>query len=364
MSAKSTENRRMTRPIDRPRRRGRRPPALRVPTVVLVTAVVLAVAIATIYSRAIHAPFIFDDEDIVIKNTSIERLWPPIGTEKLRGPFNPEREISTSGRPLVNFSLAMNYRVGGRDPASYHVCNIAVHILSTWLLLGIVRRQCCRLDFFQPAIRDAADRLACLVALVWGLHPLHTETVVYVTQRTELLMSLFYLATLYASLRYWTMESPRAVSRWAVLAGISCGLGMACKEVMVTAPVIVLLFERTFIAGSFRAALVKSWRLYVGFALGWVVLLALNATGPRSGSAGFHAGVAAPVWWLTQTKILLLYLKLVVWPWPLVIQYEFPYLTTVREALPWLMPVALLAILTLLLVWRRTAVGFAWPGCS
>ena len=40
------------------------------------------------------------------------------------------------------------------------------------------------------------------------------------------------------------MESPRALSRWAVLAGISCGLGMACKEVMVTAPVIVLLFER------------------------------------------------------------------------------------------------------------------------
>ena len=70
--------------------------------------------------------------------------------------------------------------------------------------------------------------------------------------------------------------------------------------------------------------------------------------------------MAWPVWWLTQTKILLLYLKLVVWPWPLVIQYEFPYLTTVREALPWLMPVALLAILTLLLVWRlRMAVGFA-----
>ena len=44
---------------------------------------------------------------------------------------------------------------------------------------------------------------------------------------------------------------------------------MACKEVMVMMPVIVLLFERTFIAGSFRQALAKSWPLYVGLAFGW-----------------------------------------------------------------------------------------------
>ncbi len=86
MSAKNSEHRRASAAEASAARRAARLPAPHVPTIVLVSAVVLAVVIATIYSRAIHAPFIFDDEDIVIKNTSIERLWPLIGTEGLRGP--------------------------------------------------------------------------------------------------------------------------------------------------------------------------------------------------------------------------------------------------------------------------------------
>src|SRR5207253_2214235 len=94
----------------------------------------------------------------------------------------------------------------------------------------------------------SAGWLAPAVALIWALHPLQTETVIYATQRTELLMALFYLATLYCSMRYWLTADSRAT--WLVLAILACLCGMASKEVMVTAPVMVLLFERTFIAGS------------------------------------------------------------------------------------------------------------------
>ena len=66
----------------------------------------------------------------------------------------------------------------------------------------------------------------------------------------------------------------------------------------------------------------------------------------------------AHIWWLTQTEVLLLYLKLVLWPWPLVIHYDPPYLETVAAAWPWLLPVAALLILTLVLFWRRTSAGF------
>ncbi len=55
---------------------------------------------------------------------------------------------------------------------------------------------------------------------------------------------------------------------------------MASKEVMITAPVVVLLYERTFVAGSLRRALRQSWPLYAGLALGWVLLLALNRGRP------------------------------------------------------------------------------------
>jgi tetratricopeptide (TPR) repeat protein len=68
------------------------------------------------------------------------------------------------------------------------------------------------------------------------------------------------------------------------------------------------------------------------------------------------------MWWFTQAKVLLLYLKLTTWPWPLSIHYEMPYLATLGAAWPWLLTVGLLAMTTLVLLWRRSSIGFvfAW----
>ncbi len=88
----------------------------------------------------------------------------------------------------------------------------------------------------------------------------------------------------------------------------------------------------------------------------------MNYNGPRSGTAGFQSIVPADVWWLTQTKVLLMYLKLAFWPWPLSIHYDISYLTWLGAAWPWLLCAALLIIGTLILLWRRNAAGFvgAW----
>jgi protein O-mannosyl-transferase len=132
--------------------------------------------------------------------------------------------------------------------------------------------------------------------------------------------------------------------------------------VMVTAPVIVLLFERTLVTGSFREALRRSWPLYLGLALGWVLLAGLNYNSPRSESAGFHLPLSPVTWWFTQAKVLWMYLKLVVWPWPLLIHYQLPYLETFGQAWPWLLATTLLGIAVLFLLWRRRAAGLvgAW----
>jgi tetratricopeptide (TPR) repeat protein len=74
--------------------------------------------------------------------------------------------------------------------------------------------------------------------------------------------------------------------------------------------------------------------------------------------AGFHLGVSATDWWFTQAKVLLMYLQLAVWPWPLSIHYEPPYLTSLAEAWMYVVPVACLVAATLVLLWRRSAVGF------
>ncbi len=313
-----------------------------------------------VFGQAVHAPFIFDDAFSVLENPSIVHLWPLVGEDGRPGPLNPLNDDPTAGRPLVNLSLALNYRFGQLDPFGYRVVNIVMHMLSAMLLWAIVGRAL-RLDYFKGRFDRVAGPLSFAVASVWALHPLQTETVVYVTQRTELMVGLFYLSTLYGSLRYWASRHPAGRAVWLSLSVLACVLGMCCKEVMVSVPVMVLLFERTFLAGTFRRAWRDSWPLYLGLAFGWAPLLALNYSGPRSESAGFHLDVPAYAWWFTQAKVLWMYLRLSVWPWPLVIHYEMPYLTF-STAWPWLVASSLLGIATLVLLWRRTVVGYlgAW----
>lgn len=327
----------------------------------LVAIVVLGGAVWAVYGYALHAPLIFDDEASILDNPSITRVWPLVGDDERGGPLNAPTDLPTAGRPLVNLSLAINYYFGRLDPAGYRAVNIVLHWLSAILVWSIVRCTL-QLEYFGGRFTTAAGPIALAVALLWALHPLQTESVVYVTQRTELMVGLAYLATLYSALRYWTASSRGQRTTWLVLATLACSAGMASKEVMVTSPVVVLLYDWTFLSGSLRKLWQKSWPLYVALAATWGLLLALNYEAPRAASAGFHLEVPAYAWWLTQAKVLLMYLKLVFWPWPLCIHYEMPYMTTAADAWPWLLPVVLLVIGTLILLWRRNAVGYvgAW----
>jgi Flp pilus assembly protein TadD len=363
-------------------------------------AAVLALSIGVVYGPFLAVPFIYDDQAAIVENESIKSLWPLIGTQDHPRALTPRRGLPTTARPLVNFSFAVNYYFGGLRPTGYHAVNIVIHVLSSFLLWAIVRRTL-RLPYFAGRFETSADWVALAVAIIWALHPLVTESVIYATQRTELAFAFFYLATLYCSIRYWTAIllpfregqgegfSSRAKSRvakkgvirhpsplpnspgqgegtgqaqrqrsiWLLLAVLACFAGMTSKEVMVSAPLIVLLFERTFIAGSLSKAFQRSWPLYVGLALTWFLLALLARIQLHSGAIGFGL---APLgsWWLTQTHVLLIYLKLAVWPSPLMIHYDIPYLTTVSDALRYEVLALILGIVTLLLLWRNHPVGF------
>jgi len=101
-----------------------------------------------------------------------------------------------------------------------------------------------------------------------------------------------------------------------------CWLGMGTKEVMVSAPLTVLLIDRLFIAGSFGAAWRARKGYYAGLAASWVLLGVLVwHTRSRGGTSGFGSGVTAVQYWLTQPGVILRYLQLAVWPHPLVFDY-------------------------------------------
>ena len=155
--------------------------------------IVLAAVLA--YRDSFSGPFIFDDEHSIQQNPTIGRLWP------IWKPLCPPNHGETvTGRPLLNLSFAVNYAVGGLNVRGYHVANLAIHVLAALLLFGILRR-----TFLLPSNGTfqiaTPTGLAFVIALLWAIHPLQTESVTYIVQRAESLVGLFYLLTLYCFIR-------------------------------------------------------------------------------------------------------------------------------------------------------------------
>jgi Flp pilus assembly protein TadD len=196
---------------------------------------------------------------------------------------------------------------------------------------------------------------------LWTLHPLQTESVTYLVQRAESLMGLFYLLTLYCYIR--STDSPFP-GRWQVLSVASCALGMATKEVMVTAPIMVLLHDRAFVAGSFRAAWQQRRRLYMGLEATWAILgyLVASTGGNRNGTVGPGVETAWIVYFLTQIEAVAHYIRLSVWPYPQVFEYGWFEIKSFAQLAPSLLVVLPLAGLTLFGLWRHPRAGFfgAW----
>ena len=326
------------------------PPANRSRAWVLASAAVLVAAGALAYRHSFGVPLVYDDLDAILGNPSIRHLWPP-GTVLLGAPG----ETTVGGRPLANLTLAFNYALGGTAVGGYHAFNLAVHLLAAAALFGLVRRTLARRP--EPALSAHALPLALGAALLWVLHPLATESVTYVVQRVESLMGLWYLVTLYAFAR--SLGSPRPAA-WRAAAVAACFLGMATKEVMVTAPLLVLLYDRTFAAGSFRQAWRERGRFYLALASSWILLgaLVMGTGGNRRGSAGFNVGVSVPGYWLAQLEAVGRYLGLALWPRPLVFEYgSFPA-DRAAVLVPCALVTAALVVLTLLALRRRPALGF------
>lgn len=334
------------------RDRAASPPSSPFPGPPGVAAVWLALAVLLAYANSFTVPFIFDDLRAVTANDTIRSLataWQP-----------PAGGATTASRPVVNFSLALNYALGGETPWGYHAVNLLIHALAGLCLFGLIRRTL-RLPQAPALDPGRADRVAFAAALLWLVHPLQTESVTSIAQRTESLCGLFYLLTLYGFVRGVGSGRPM---RWWVVTVLSCLAGMGSKEVMVTAPVLLLLFDRTFVAGSFAGALRARWRLHAACAATWLWLTAnlLAGGGSRGDAAGFGLGVA---WWqylLTQADAILLYLRLSLVPWPLVADYGTGVVGSFAEVW-WQLPVVVaLAAATLWAVVRRPVAGFlgAW----
>ncbi|MBT4137041.1 MAG: hypothetical protein HOE48_03950, partial [Candidatus Latescibacteria bacterium] len=276
---------------------------------------ILVVVGIAVYANGLNGPFVFDDIDQILENTSIRTIWPPTWFTQAHSPT-----MGIHGRVFTSLTLALNHHFGGTEVTGYHVVNLFIHILASVGLFCSVQLllQSKRLS---KQYANFSDKLALAIALIWLVHPLQTECVNYVLQRSESIMGLCYLITLYSAIR--SINEPR-YQVWWLAAIVFCTLGMLSKEVMVSAPIMVILADRSFYFETFQQAFQRRWKFYVGLASTWVILAWALWHKPHGNTIGFISSITPWDYAKNQCHMLLTYLKLSVWPHPLLLDYGTP----------------------------------------
>lgn len=307
------------------------------------------------YANSLGVPFLFDDIPAIVENPGVRSLGTALGFGGAEA-----GGLTLSGRPVVALSLALNHALGRDAVAGYHAVNLLVHVAAGLALFGVLRRVWATL----PRLARSADALALGVAFCWTVHPLQTESVTYIVQRAEALMALAFLLTLYAFAR--ATEAGRAGDaagerRWLAWSVAVCAAGMGTKEVMVTAPVVVWLFDRTFFARSFAGAWQARPRYYAALAATWLLLgyFIASTGGNRGGTVGFGVGITPWAYAATQFEAVARYLGLALWPSPLVFEYGTFWVEHAAGLLPFALLVVPLLVLTIVALRRWPAAGFA-----
>jgi Flp pilus assembly protein TadD len=274
----------------------------------------VALAALVVYARASDAPFVFDD--VVFAESAIVQIGSP--RELL-----PLFSMEGVPRKLTMATFAANFLAGGLDPRGYHLVNLALHILTALAVFVLMRAVLRRWPDGWWATH--ADGVAWAGALIWLVHPIQTQAVIYTWQRATVLCACFYLWTLVA---YIGGRSRRGWPRAACFAtALALGLlALLTKENAATLPVALLLIE-WFV---FRPAL--GWRPIVaaGVVLGAVLWIASDYLGPRfiemMRRDYERRGFTPAERLLTESRVVVGYLGTIAWPHPsrLTLDYDVP----------------------------------------
>jgi len=296
-----------------------------------------------VYFNSLSNGFVFFDRSTVFDNSAIRHL-DDLGAVIRYLP----------SRPLFTLSLAANYAVGELNPLGYHFLNVCFHLAAVALVYVLVR--------MMIAGSENDGRLKLMpstAAALFALHPLNSQTVNYVSARPTALATVFYLAGV-ALFAVWNRTDRSRRSRWMPLAGmyVCFALAMAGKEIAVTFPAAVLLYDYTFVARGDSRSLRGRWAVHLPL---WLAGLASVAAFKwYSASLGFIP--ARSVWTnlTTQFEIVVRYLRLTAVPVGLNVHHTVPEsagMATV-QTLTSLAAIGVLAAMAVALLHRHRAAGY------
>ena len=315
-------------------------------------ALVLLLAGTAAYWNSFGGIFLLDDEYTITDNVDIDN-W--------KKAFQGPKGAPSSGRPLTSFSFTANFKLGkfldlpggGRNSAVYHATNLLIHLGTGLTLFAFLANTLRRI----PAFATRALVLAFISALLWTLHPMNTSAVTYMSQRAESVMALFFL------LCFWACERAARSERhddWYAAATAFAILAAMGKENAVALSFLVPLYDRAFLHSTWREAWEKRRVLYGLLLIPWALVLWIQFTDPRGGTVLLQYQVINPLTYLyTQSEGILMYLRKVFWPYPIILDYGWPIILTFSACWAAFLTLTGLVLGTVVACARWPRVGFA-----
>ncbi|QPJ62186.1 MAG: tetratricopeptide repeat protein [Candidatus Nitronauta litoralis] len=224
-------------------------------------------------------------------------------------------------RQWLTTSYALNFAQGGLDPFGYHAVNLALHLLTTCMLIALIRLT---LKEGSGWTAQKSYRVALISGALFALHPVHTETVTYISGRSSGMSSLLYISALYFFATS-QLKSNRYVKKvLAIFMVFLTGMGaLLTKETCLTLPLGLLLFDFCFMQNNYWMPRSNRWKfLYGPLAAGSVIIILISPTFSTQVSIWLNR-----IQWnliLDQLPVLTYAFKLMFLPVNLTFDYDFP----------------------------------------
>ncbi len=315
----------------------------------IITAVTLALAGFLVYANTFQVPFILDDIPNILANPHIRVTS-----------FTPAKILqitnSPTPRPLAHFTFAVNYYFHHYHLTGYHLVNLLIH-LTTAFLIFLVARSTLRLT---PQGINIKWTVALLSALLWLVHPLHTQSVTYIVQRMNALAALFYLLALFCYILARKRQiqhgpgSPKTKLLFTTVIAAAI-LGLAAKPNTAILPVTLFFYDWYFFQHLDHTWIKKRLQWIVVITLLFTITAAVYlGTSPLEKISAMYSkhDFTMTERLLTQPGIIVYYLSLLIFPHParLNLDYDFPLSSTLLSPPTTVLPVIVLMTLIVLII--------------
>lgn len=294
----------------------------------------LLVLACFLYRPALHGPFVFDDWHTIVQNPHVRSLSniPAFFTDASTFSI---LEGNRDYRPVHSTAIALAWGVADGSPWPFRVLGVLVHVVSATLLGAVVLTLARR----APQTAEWTERqrrlAAATAALLFTVHPLATQTVLYASAHAELLASMFCLASFCAFAAADRPEGPRH-RRLAILSLLGYATALLAKPAAICLPLLLLLWEALLGPSRLggRGTSRSRWQsVLLRQAPFWVLSIAYLGLRTLVTPEGLRTGVGSShgrsVWIPTQLEALYAYYgRAVLWPTDLNVDREYELVST------------------------------------